>query len=299
MQNIISYLKYIIALFTRLCGIPLIIREFYARNKVTILVYHNPKKEIFEKHLRYLSKRYQFITLNTLVKAIYLKNWSFIPPKSLIITFDDGHKENYYLLKAFKKYRVIPTIYLCSGIVNTNRHYWWSKLDDNEAQNLKKKSNFERLDVLNKKYNFTNTKEYKSIERQALNIDEINLMKNFVDFQSHTHSHPILTTCSDEEVEKEISQSKKELEKLINKECRHFAFPNGDYFQREIEIVKNKGYFSARTVDIGFNDRNVDPFKLKAIVVNEDDSITWLSIKSTGTGYFIRLLWAKISKVLE
>ena len=105
--------KNIFAFFMRFNGLPIIIRNVYAKNKVTILVYHNPKKEIFEKHMEYLSKKYRFISIDTLINAIYSNKWSNIPPKSLIVTIDDGCKENYYLLEVFKKYKIFPyNIYL-------------------------------------------------------------------------------------------------------------------------------------------------------------------------------------------
>ena len=35
--------------------------------------------------------------------------------------------------------------------------------------------------------------------------------------------------------------------------CSHFSYPNGDYTEREIEIVEAGGFRSARTTDLGWN----------------------------------------------
>ena len=163
---------------------------------------------------------------------------------------------------------------------------------------MKRISNSQRLSYLKQKYFFTHSTEYNCDERHALNMDEINLMKNDVDFQSHTVYHPILTACSDDESEKEILQSKNDIEKLTKRKCKHFAYPNGNYSQREIEILQKAGYLSARTTDLGFNDKHVDPFRLKAIGIADDASINWLAIQSSGIVEFLKLKYNNYFKKL-
>lgn len=276
------------ALIIRFSCIPFFIRNFYARNKVSIIIYHDPKPDILEKHLKYLSKRYNFITLDNLVNAIYTKNWEHIPTKGLIITLDDGHKGNFALLDIFKRYQVSPVIYICSQIVNTNRHFWFKTAN---IRSLMKCSNRKRLAALKKNYGFTNTKEYPGHERQALNIKELRLMKDFVDFQSHTRFHPILTTYEDEQEKyKEIYLSKKEIETLLNKDCKHFCYPGGDYTETEVELVKKAGYLSARTIDTGWNDLNTNPYKLKLTGVTDDASVNVLAVQLSGIPMYLRYL---------
>ena len=53
-------------------------------------------------------------------------------------------------------------------------------------------------------------------------------MKDNVDFQSHSQFHPILPSCEDKLCEKEIYQSKKDLEVVLNSPQKHFAYPNED-----------------------------------------------------------------------
>jgi peptidoglycan/xylan/chitin deacetylase (PgdA/CDA1 family) len=126
----------------------------------------------------------------------------------------------------------------------------------------------------------------------ALNQDEIAAMKDFVDFQSHTRFHPVLTTCRDDECGDEIARSKKEVEKLTAKECEHLSYPNGDYTEREIEIVKRAGYRSARTIDVGWNTINTDPYRLKITGIDDDASINMLAAQMTGVipylGYLLK-----------
>jgi peptidoglycan/xylan/chitin deacetylase (PgdA/CDA1 family) len=209
-----QHIKQIIGFIIRFSGISFLIREIFLRNKVTIILYHNPDPLTFRKHIDYLTKHYNLIPMAKVIDGIYNKDWSGIPPKSIVITIDDGFKDNYNLLKIFKKYNVYPTIYLCSHIVNTNRSFWF-KTGFNDIQRLKKYHNNKRLKVLRDKMRYELRKEYAL--RQALNVEELREMMPYVDFQSHSRYHPVLITCESGECLQEIRQSKGVLEKLLIK----------------------------------------------------------------------------------
>jgi len=287
MGKIKRFIKEFIGFMFRFSGIQFLLREFIFRNKVTIILYHNPDPLTFRKHIDYLTKHYNLIPLDRVVAGIYNKDWSGIPLKSLVLTIDDGFKDNYNLLEIFKEYNVYPTIYLCSHIVNTNRSFWF-KTGFNDIQRLKKYDNNKRLKVLRGKMRYEPRKEYAS--RQALNLEELREMLPYVDFQSHSKFHPVLTTCEDKECLNEIKESKEALEKLLNKQFEHFAYPNGDYSYREIEFLKKCGYKSARTLDIGWNDVNSNPFKLKAMGIEDDVCINILCGQIIGLFGYIKYL---------
>ena len=110
-----------------------------------------------------------------------------------------------------------------------------------------------------------------------------------VDFGSHSRFHPILTTCSDDECGDEIKESSREIEELTGRSCVHFAYPNGDYGEREIDMLKRAGYVSARTIDLGWNDVNTDPFKLRVLSWRDDMSVNRLAADLSGiSGYLGR-----------
>jgi len=265
-------------------GLPWFIREVLTRNKAGILLYHEPTPKNLEKHLKFLSKRYNFITLDLLVEAISNKDWSKIPPRALVITIDDGHQSNYLLLEVFKKYQVKPTIFACSQIVNTQRHFWWKNNYPNHYE-LKMLSRKEMLKKLKEKVDYFPERNYK--DRQALNLDELEQMKPFIDFQAHTCFHPILPLCENHESKQEIQKCKTDLEQLLKQPIKHFAYPNGDYTQREITYLKEAGYLSARTVKFGWNTIETDPFQLPILSSNDDISTDKLSAQITGIFNFI------------
>lgn len=296
MQNssfdIVNLLKEITCFAIRISGVPFLIRKVYARNKVSIIYYHDPKPDVLNRHLNFLSKRYNFIALDNLVNAIYSGEWTKLPPRSLIVTLDDGHKGNFDLIDIFKKYKITPTIYICSQIVNTTRHYWFKVTDmtNVDLRLLKRYSQDERRILLHNHYGFMSAKEYPEKERQSLSRKEIILMKEYVDFQSHSRYHPVLPTCADDETKEEIFQSKTDIENLTDSQCSHFAYPNGDYSEREIKLLRQAGYLSARTCDVGWNDLNTDPFKLRASAVTDNASINLLCAQMSGMTVYLRNL---------
>ena len=237
-------------------------------------MYHDPKPTVFAKHLDYLSRHWTVISLETLVSAIYQKDFSRIPPKSVIITIDDGHAGNVALLPLFKQYRIRPTLFVCTQIINTYRHFWFKIAGQSKAERerLKRLSNAERLVHLKQTTDFDQEKIYP--DRQALNIAEMKEMTQNVDFQPHTQFHPILPHCTETECRQEITESKTDLENLLGIECSHFSYPNGDYTEREIEIVQAGGFRSARTTDIGWNTLKTAPYRLKTVPIADDAGLT-------------------------
>lgn len=287
-MNAHSLLKNLCMAMVRFSGLPFFIRNVYARKKVAILLYHDPAPQTLETHLSYLSKRYRFITLDLLVEAIHQQDWSKIPAKSAVLTLDDGHMGNYRLLPLFRKYGVVPTIYLCSRIIGTHRHFWW-KHAGNKAPALKNATHVRRLRMLEDQCGFSVEQEYPN--RHAMNMAELDEMRKVTDFGAHTLFHPVLTTCTDEECMTEISGSKEDIEKMFGASCRHFSYPNGDYTEREIGYARDAGYLSARTIDVGWNDNNSDPYRLRVLGIADDASLTVMIAQLTGLPLYLKYLF--------
>jgi peptidoglycan/xylan/chitin deacetylase (PgdA/CDA1 family) len=242
-------------------------------------VYHDPTPEALERHLRYLSRRYKFVALDRLATALHTKDWSQIPPRALVITLDDGHRGNARLTEIFRRFLVTPTIYVCSQIAGTNRHFWFLDVHDDEA--LKPLSNRARISQLQAR-GFVETKEFPSLERQALTRGELEMLAGVSEVGSHGRFHPILTNCSEEEAADEIRLSKGEVEALSGQSCMHFSYPNGDYGAFERQVVKAAGYASARTTEPGWNGQDADPYSLKAYLVPDDSSVNRIATSLSG-----------------
>ena len=264
----------------RLSGLPFLLRELLQRNRVTIVMFHDPAPEQAERAFLYLKKHYRLIGLNTFLEARSSGSLKNLPKKSLVITLDDGHIRNCDLLPILKKHQIPVTIFLCAGLVNTRRHFWFlEQFSGMDKEQLKQMPNNQRLEIL-ANAGFQQDREYENA--QALTKAQIMEMKDQVDFQSHTSFHPCLHTCSDAEAHSEIFQSKKTLEQEFGLPINALAYPNGDYSQRDIELIKEAGYACAISVDFGFNSIHTDPYRLKRLSIDDTDNPDTVAVKASG-----------------
>ena len=101
-----------------LTGIPYLFREFFQKNKVTIILFHGISTSCAKNIFKFYNNNYNVISLRQYCK-ILMDNDSKtkLPKKSLVITFDDGAKNNYCILPMLEKYKMPVTIFLVTEIV--------------------------------------------------------------------------------------------------------------------------------------------------------------------------------------
>jgi len=259
-------------------------RILFQRNKTTIIYYHDIVPELFDKHVIYLKKKYNIVSLEDYVNKK-------IEPKikyRLIITFDDGHVNNFELHSIMKRHEISCTIFLVSNLVNTNKHFWfkWNSLTSSDKNLLKSVPNKEREQLLMDKFNFDKNESHDT--PQALSLHQIRMMHERVSFQSHTHTHPCLNRCNEEESLFEIRESKKRIEEIIDNEVFALAFPNGDYEEKDIQNAKKCGYQCVLTSKGYYNSFEFNTFDLKRLSVNDFSSIKELALRSSGFYLFMK-----------
>lgn len=82
--------------------------------------------------------------------------------------------------------------------------------------------------------------------RALLNWQEVREMQQCgIDFGSHGMWHEMLTRLPYEEARREVFDSKAELERLLGKPVRFFAYPNDDFNPRIAGLVSEAGYTAA------------------------------------------------------
>lgn len=116
----LSFLAVIIISFTPVSGVPVL--NYHQINDVDHNAMTITTKQ-FEAQMKYLSdNNYTAISPDQLID--HLETGAPLPPHPVLITFDDGYKDNY--LNAFpilKKYQMTATIFLISDYVSTYEKY--------------------------------------------------------------------------------------------------------------------------------------------------------------------------------
>ncbi|MFH1771746.1 MAG: polysaccharide deacetylase family protein [Candidatus Omnitrophota bacterium] len=285
------------------------------RHPVIIIMYHRIvegiDKEInnnhaichpldsFKKELKLLK---HFFKPASLTEALdYIKEKAPMPDKPLVVlTFDDGFKDNYTLAYPVLRGHGIPAvIFLTAGIIGTENLPWVDEMGQ-RILNTEKKSisintvlNKQALDInsLREKRKAFNsiTEKLKAVKNsdrelilkdlfsqlgarmnghlQMLNWEQVKEMAgNNISFGAHTCTHPILSKMDREEAETEIIKSKRIIEDELGLKVEHFAFPNGrlcDFTSRLKEFCKSAGFKSVSTALYGINRQGNCVYSLK------------------------------------
>ena len=171
------------------------------QRSVSTQICHDPRvprldAETADRHFSVLRRSYTPIGLQAYLEARRDNALERLPSKAVILTIDDGHESVYRLKPVLAKHQMPVTVFLCSGIVGTNRRFWFSApgLDSAQRQHLKSVPDAERMAAL-RAIGFDQSLECEA--RESLNVGEVRELKRLVDFQSHSVSHPILPACSD------------------------------------------------------------------------------------------------------
>lgn len=98
------------------------------------------------------------------------------------------------------------------------------------------------------------------------------LIKAGWEIDSHTRTHPDLTTLDDATLAQELTDSRTELQQRLGVPVDFFAYPAGRYDARVQAAVKAAGYTTATTVEEGVATRKHDPFALPRVRVNASDT---------------------------
>ena len=188
---------------------------------------------VFEQQMAYLyQKGYRTISLGEMINRF--GSGMVLSKKSMVLTFDDGFKsvaeEAFPILQ---KYGFTATVFVATGYAG--KACGWAK------------------DNLVSEFSMLTWKQIKHLHQM-----------NF-DIQPHTCNHPHLTELTDEESLKEITNSKQEIEKKLNKVCDVFCYPFGDFDDRVISLVKKAGFSGAVSINFGKNNTQMDLFKLNRI----------------------------------
>lgn len=107
---------------------------------------------------------------------------------------------------------------------------------------------------------------------------------------AHTVSHPILRQVDAEESEKEMVQSKYELEQELGVPIKYFAYPNGtqEDFDSTIAAQASKHFTCALSTIPGFNDSGTDMFALRRLTVWNEMPLWKFKMHLSGVVQFFR-----------
>ena len=173
----------------------------------------------FARQISFLKEQgFIFYTASELTE--HFREHGVFPPNAITLTFDDGWKDNYTnAFPILRRLGIKATVFLvpsCIGQVS-------SKVQG-EGEGA----------------------------RAHLSREEILEMSGHgIEFGSHSMNHKLLDRISPQEVEVEVKEAKRQLEDLLQKPCKVFAYPAGYFSDVARKAVEDAGHIAAFSTRYG------------------------------------------------
>ena len=259
-----------------------------------ILLYHGtPRRDaaMLERQLRWLKRRFSIVPLRAMVAAL---NEGAALGRKLALTFDDGLRSNFVVAYPLLQRLAIPaTFFVCPGLVDRAAWLWthearrrlgrlgaaarrelateWDAPADVEAfvEWMKRLDLAARRRVEARIAEATPCFAPTPAEREDFDLASWQELRRLdpavVTIGSHTLTHPILPGTPPGDVETEVRESRKQLERGLQRPVDFFAYPNGDHDATAEACVRNH-YRGAVTVAPGVVRRGADAQQLPRLV---------------------------------
>ena len=177
------------------------------------------------------------VPLRRLVAA--LRGGPPLPPRSAVLTFDDGFADFYWTVVPLLTARDLPaTLYVTTGAVHPPGGRASGSLLPPAA-------------MLN--------------WRQLTTLDAYG-----IDIGGHTRTHPQLDTLSGRRLCEEVAGCKRDLEQVLAHPVTAFAYPHGYSSPAVRRKVRQVGWSSATAVGPAFSSPADDPLRISRLIVRAD-----------------------------
>jgi len=237
-----------------------------------ILMYHGtPRRdaEALERQLRLVSLAFPVAPLESLKER-------HAGRARVALTFDDGLRNNVDVAyPILHKLGLTATFFVCPGLIDGRRWLWNHEARQRLVFLGKHPARADAMVERMKAMKIARRREVEDSIRRAspgfapsaaqceefdlATWDELrSLDPAVVSVGSHTMTHPILTSLSEEETEAETRDSRFTIENRLQRAVSVFCYPNGDLNDGALASAR-RHYRSAVTVETGTLDERVDP----------------------------------------
>ncbi|MBW8042191.1 MAG: polysaccharide deacetylase family protein [Planctomycetes bacterium] len=256
----------------------------------------------FQKHMEYLLKRYNTISLFDFIE--WLSGKKKLPKNPCIITFDDGFLDVYEnAVPILRRLGLTATFFVIGRTLETGNSMWlyelYTILDSlpiahcisvfsaeienfplteraSKAQirswirhyfsSIDKDKRNQLLGRFRHRFNGDSLKPLEFMDPQQVR----ELMVDGFQVGSHSMNHEYLSKLGDSQLEEDIGESKRTISEIIGDTPKTFCYPFGgidSWDKRVVEILKKKGFLCAVSTVEGLNNWNTDLFALQRIRV--------------------------------
>ncbi len=247
----------------------LILKELYDlgkifgcnRNFISILCYHS----FSNSNDKFATSLYEFKKQLGIIKgyAKFVSIEDLEKSKRMLglkvcLTIDDGYQDVYKIIPLVKKLKIPAALFVLSESAKANR----KELDNN--------------------HKLLTIPEIKKLHKVGLTIG------------CHSATHADLSKLNEQDLSKEIIDSKKNLEKKLGFRINYFAYPKGIFNDRILKFVMKAGYKLAFTTGGGSVNLKTNPLLVPRAVVDKSKQLADFPYLICETTFYVRLIIDKL-----
>lgn len=259
--------------------------------------------EEFAWQMRWLRDHMSPVPLATLLESI--ETGRELPPRAVAVTFDDGHRDNFtHAFPVLRECGVPATVFLSTGYMDAARTFWFDEvahrlhatraarvslpalgrdwaLGDVASRRLathevlvamKRVTEELRVQALAELAAATGTGPVSDPASATLTWEQVERMRaGGVTFGSHTVTHPILSRIGEEQLRRELAESRAQLVDRRLGDTDVIAYPVGGeetYDDRVVRVARECGYRMGLAYTSGVSTwPPEDPFRVRRLHV--------------------------------
>ena len=253
----------------------------------------DPDVQVFAELMRVIRERFSPLSL---AEGLHRLARNTLPPRAVSVTFDDGYADNLKVaLPVLQRLEIPATLFIASGYLD-GRCMWNDQLcqairrcpgtsvdltaygagirplgGPREramlAQDLLRLFTYEAAEPREQVAADLAARFAPDLTSPMLTRTQVReLGDQGIEIGGHTVTHPILARTPDQTAYREIAENKEDLEGLLGRRLRFFAYPNGkpdlDFTATHAAMVRTLGYQAALTTGHGVAVAGTDPMRL-------------------------------------
>jgi peptidoglycan/xylan/chitin deacetylase (PgdA/CDA1 family) len=259
----------------------------------------------FGKQMAYLASHYQMLAVSDVLATLRSRNKKDLPPRAVLVTFDDGYRDfEEQAWPILKRYKIPAALFVPTAYPDhPEQTFWWDDLYQ-ALQNTKGKGNLDTpigmvslATTESRKQAYQRLKNYLKTLKHAEALSSVKDLCNELDVQpatncimswnslrklsrdgltvgAHTRTHPLVNRISLAEAKEEIIGSFEDLEREIGFTLPIFAYPSGEFNNEVVSMLEREGVSLAFTTKRGINNiHHMHPLRIQRINVGGRTSL--------------------------
>lgn len=254
-----------------------------------VLAYHGvPSPRPFADQLDWLTAHTTVVSLVDVRR--HLLAGEALPPRPVLITFDDGDPTVLSVALPLLQARGLPSAaFVIAGLVDTDLPFWWVEVEHllrdrptgsaaaaiREFKLLPDSERRERIARLRGSRNRHATPQLTSLDIRTLRVGGVAI-------GNHSLTHPCLDRCDDRTLRREVESAHERLQEILGEAPAAFAYPNGNVDRRVEACVSDAGYSLGFAFDHRVVARHPNPLRISRIRVDADAPMERFRIRVSG-----------------